>query len=120
MNIGISTLQGAHHVAQKFSNTTPPRSWDNLTGLPLESSRAKSGAIIRFSGLIYLLLGIGPAVPAVRNCRTQPVPLTQADRHRCAKARVTGVAISERQVAMAPTTTQVQRRRCPLSILRCC
>src|SRR6516164_6243253 len=120
MNIGISTRHGAHHVAQKFSKTTSPRSWDNLTGLPLESFSSKSGAIVRSPGLTYTLLGIGPNVPDVRNCRTQPVPLTQADRHRWAKARVTGVAIKERQVAMAPTPTQVQRRRCPLSILRCC
>src|SRR6516225_6243948 len=119
MNIGISTLHGAHHVAQKFSNTTSPRSWDNLTGLPLESFSSKSGAIVRSPGFTYTLLGIGPNIPDVRNCRTQPVPLTQAERHRWAKARVTGVAIRERQVAMAPATTQVHRRRRPLIFPRC-
>src|SRR6516162_1360302 len=113
MNIGISTLHGAHHVAQKFSNTTFPRSSDSRTGLPLESFSVKSGAIVRFSRLIYTLLGIGRARPAIRNCRTQPVPLTPAEKHRSAKARVTGIAISERQVAIAPATTQVHRRRRP-------
>src|SRR5260370_8980910 len=43
-NQGISILHGAHHVAQKFSNTTLPLYAVRLMGLPPASLRTKEGA----------------------------------------------------------------------------
>src|ERR1700734_1709692 len=47
MNQGISVPQPWHQVAQKSSSTTFPLYPDNFSGAPLESSRVKSGAILR-------------------------------------------------------------------------
>src|SRR5215831_8380051 len=44
MNQGISTLQGPHHVAQKFNRTTLPFCSASFTGAPVESVKLKSGA----------------------------------------------------------------------------
>ena len=41
---GISTRQGPHHVAQKFSNTTFPLSCERLTAFPARSRNMKFGA----------------------------------------------------------------------------
>ena len=40
---GISSMQGGHHVAQKFSTTTCPLSWLSVT-VRSESRTVKSGA----------------------------------------------------------------------------
>jgi hypothetical protein len=43
-NLGISILHGAHHVAQKFSNTTLTLYAVRLIGFPPASLRTKEGA----------------------------------------------------------------------------
>src|SRR5579871_2691826 len=47
MNQGISTLQGAHQVAQKSSSTTLPLYSDRCTVFPSTSLSTKSGAALR-------------------------------------------------------------------------
>src|SRR6267143_7014567 len=44
LNSGISARQGRHHVAQKFSSTTRPRSEESRTGFPSRASNSTSGA----------------------------------------------------------------------------
>src|SRR4030081_2238136 len=72
---GISTLQPVHHVAQKSSSTTRPLYLDNVTGAPLASVSAKSGASVRSfperSGVETLWESVEVAAPArVRNRAT--------------------------------------------------
>src|SRR5271168_576168 len=52
MNQGISILQGPHHVAQKFSNTTLPLKSESRKGAPFASLRMKSGAAFRSSATL--------------------------------------------------------------------
>src|SRR5882762_4473415 len=44
LNSGISARQGRHQVAQKFSNTTRPRSDESRTDFPSSASNSTSGA----------------------------------------------------------------------------
>src|SRR5271155_151232 len=55
MNQGISILQGPHHVAQKFSNTTLPLKSESRKGAPFASPRLKSGAAFRSSATLSSL-----------------------------------------------------------------
>src|SRR5665213_1175337 len=110
MNQGISMLQGTHHVAQKFSKTTLPRRSESFTGLPDASSRTKSGAILRFSGFTYTVLGAElDRVPANKS-RTQLDWPTHAETQRCANTRVVGNAMSGRPAATAPAASHPHLR----------
>src|SRR5579862_6221407 len=65
MNQGISTLQGPHHVAQKFRSTTLPLYWESFTVAPVASFRAKSGVGLRsFTDFKWKLSGIGASQEA--------------------------------------------------------
>src|SRR4051812_29714258 len=96
MNQGISTRQGAHHVAQKLSRTTLPRKSESLTGLPEASLSTKSGAILRFCGFTNPLLAVEVTL------LNWP---THAETQRCANARVEGRAISGTLAATTPAAT---------------
>src|SRR5450755_3979916 len=43
---GISSIQGPHQVAQKFSSTIRPLNWSSRSGRPNRSVRVKSGAMV--------------------------------------------------------------------------
>src|SRR6478736_5975232 len=115
MNQGISILQGAHQVAQKFSRTTLPRKSESLTGLPEASSRTKSGAILRASGFTYTL---DAELPTNKSC-TQLDWLTQAETQRCANARVVGNAMSGSPAATVPAASHPHLRLRLLVFSRC-
>src|ERR1017187_388659 len=68
INAGISSRQGAHQVAQKFTTSTLPRQWESGCGLPLRSS---SDAVISLwaalsaaGGIRFARLKKKPARPA--------------------------------------------------------
>src|ERR1035441_6217554 len=61
---GISSIQGAHQVAQKFSSTTLPLNWSSRSGRPDRSVRVKSGAML-FSR------PAGSAAPPAANIRIE-------------------------------------------------
>ena len=67
-NHGISILQGAHQVAQKFSSTALPRKSESRTGLPSRLFNSKSGATDPFlpTGLSLTtpVLGLAMRTPA--------------------------------------------------------
>ena len=54
---GISTLQGAHQVAQKFTSTTCPLYCPTVTSLSLRSFKATVGASV---GVLDVVAGDAP------------------------------------------------------------
>src|ERR1700686_5289876 len=49
---GISTLHGAHHVAQKFTSTTSPLYCCKVTSLSLRSFKVTVGASVGLEGAL--------------------------------------------------------------------
>src|ERR1041385_3061079 len=119
MNQGISRLQGAHHVAQKFSRTTLPRNSESLTVLPEASSKANSGAILRCSDFTYTVLGAELDMLPTNRSRTQLAWPTHAETQRCANTRVVGNAISGRPAATTPVASHTHLRLRLLMLSRC-
>ena len=76
LSIGISSTQGAHHVAQKFRRTGLPRSWLSVTVF-CPSLTVKSGALVPIFAGWELRQEI--SVIALRNAVTLGLTLEQVD-----------------------------------------
>jgi hypothetical protein len=88
-------MQGGHHVAQKFNNTTFPRKSANRTVFPEASISVKPGA-----------------VPIPSRWPAATVSATQAATQRSANTRVAGKASASAQAAANSPAARSQRRLC--------